>query len=157
MKTFRLTSFFILKEDSDHSEFIEVPLVDGLIINREDSSGKWLLEALVTEDTSAEVKPLLENTDVKIEVTITKRTNPPAAFLAKLKSINKFEHHISILLDAVIIRDKEDVSDIILKNLIAEGYGGEQLLDRFTEIKRERGAEYREKLAKDLKKNNGSK
>ncbi len=147
MKTFKLKSFFILSEEGNQSKLHEIPLVDGLIINREEANHRWLIEALALEDDVALVKKELDAGDLKVEVTITKRDNPPAAFVAKLRSINKLEEHVSVLLDAVMIQDKKDVSDLLLSDLIDEGYSGDDLLDKFKKIKKERGKEYREKLA----------
>ncbi|WP_070121285.1 YwpF family protein [Bacillus marinisedimentorum] len=150
MKTFKLKSFFILSEEGTQSKLHEIPLVDGLIINREEANHRWLIEALALEEDVAHVINELEAGDLKVEVTITKRDNPPAAFVARLRSITKLEEHISVLLDAVMIQDKKDVSDILLGDLIEEGYTGDDLLEKFKKIKKDRGKEYREKLANYL-------
>lgn len=40
MKTFKLFSLHIVKED----KLVDIPLEDGLIINKEDEHNTWLIE-----------------------------------------------------------------------------------------------------------------
>lgn len=45
MKTFKLVSLHVETKE----EFLEVPLEDGLIINKEDERSSWLIEAYTNQ------------------------------------------------------------------------------------------------------------
>ena len=53
MKSFKLISLQIM---TGTPQLIDVELVDGLIINKENSSSTWIVEALVEENHYNELK-----------------------------------------------------------------------------------------------------
>ncbi len=47
MKTFKLVDLNVERLDKDDQPIEQFPLLDGLIINKEDGENHWLIEALV--------------------------------------------------------------------------------------------------------------
>jgi hypothetical protein len=131
MKSFKLVSLEIV-EDNDTS--VEIPLEHGLIINKEDERSTWLLEAytdLSLYDYFEKIST--EGRDLIVEAVITKKDNDPAFFQTKLVTLNKFEHHIGVLLEGHLRRKRRDYSEILLESLIQKGLSGPALLNEFKE------------------------
>ena len=75
---------------------MEVPLEDGLIINKENERASWLLEAYTDLTLYDYFKKIHEESrEVIVQAVITKRDNDPAFFQTKISSLNKFENHMS--------------------------------------------------------------
>lgn len=49
MKTFKLISLDIIEEKNEDITQRRIKLLDGLIINREDDHGRWIIEAYVDQ------------------------------------------------------------------------------------------------------------
>jgi YwpF-like protein len=131
MKTFKLFSLEVVEEDG---QSVEVPLEDGLIINKEDERSTWLIEAytdLTLYDYFKKIEE--ENREIIVETVITKRENDPAFFQTKIVTLNKFEHQMSVLLEGHLRRNKSDYSELLLENLLQKGLQGEPLLTEFKE------------------------
>ncbi|SES31991.1 YwpF-like protein [Salipaludibacillus aurantiacus] len=144
MKTFRLCSLMILfDEDLKSNEEIkgkEIPLVEGLIINKEEAEKNWLLEAVLDPEWEEFFREYKEKEQpFMTEVTITKRTNDPATLVCDVKSVNQLENHISVHLEGVLVVKKEDLSDMLIKNLIEEGFEGKALYNEYRKRKKDRG------------------
>ncbi|WP_096188953.1 YwpF-like family protein [Evansella halocellulosilytica] len=144
MKTFKLCSLAILFDD-EHNEQSEIkgkeiPLVEGLIINKEEAKKNWLIEAVVTPEWKEYFEEYSQsNQTFMAEVTITKRTNDPATLVCQVNAIHELRDHLSIHLDGIIVAKKDDLSDMLLKNLVDEGYSGEDLYEEFKRRKKDRG------------------
>jgi len=129
MKTFKLVALSIVK-DSTRSE--EIPLVDGLIINKEDSQNRWLIETYLDKEYEKLFSSFQKTgEEIHLQVTISNKTNDPANMRAKVRSIIIMEEHISVLLDGCLIRDRTDLAEVILARLIRKGLQGEALLKEF--------------------------
>lgn len=144
MKTFKLCSLAVLFDDTknydDEMKGKTIPLVDGLIINKEEARKNWLLDAVVEEKWAKFFQPFLESgRKFMSEVTITRKTNDPATLVCKVRSINKLKKHYSVHLDGVLVMKKDDLSDMLLRKLIDEGYEGEELYAEFKRRKKDRG------------------
>lgn len=144
MKTFKLCSLAVLFDDKKNydSELKgkNIPLVDGLIINKEEARKNWLLEAVVEEEWANFFQQhLKDGQQFMAEVTITRKTNDPATLVCKVRSINKLINHFSVHLDGILVVKKDDLSDMLLRNLINEGYEGEELYAEFKRRKKDRG------------------
>ncbi len=138
MKTFKLCSLIILLDNETEPK--EIPLVDGLIINKEEVQKNWLLEVVVSEEWEENFKQLHSSQQkFMLEATITKRTNDPATFVSTVKSINKLNKNISILLDGYLVVKEDDFSDMILRSILKEGYSGEEIITEFKKRKKDRG------------------
>lgn len=132
MKTFKLVGLKIENKAED-GRFDELPLVDGLIINKEDGENSWLIEALL----SKQYRPYFEHhwqsgEDLILFATITKKDNRPAQVIANVHSITQFEEHISVLfLGRLYSRSIKQEAENILSELIAQGLSGKKLLEAF--------------------------
>jgi hypothetical protein len=135
IKTFKLVGLKIEQEVEQEKTIKEIPLLDGLIVNREDGENSWLIEALIPQDLQPIFEKLSEsNSKTKVFVTISKKTNAPAQIVAKVKTITPLERHLSILLDGRLltsrpIHDPEE----LLRSLMGQGLSGDELIKAFTE------------------------
>lgn len=50
MKTFKLVDLNVERVDKEEKSIEQFPLIDGLIINKEDGENHWLIEALVAKE-----------------------------------------------------------------------------------------------------------
>ncbi|MFJ7726090.1 YwpF-like family protein [Neobacillus sp. NPDC097160] len=130
MKSFKLYSLDVVEDDTS----VEVPLVDGLILNKEDDRSTWLLEAYTDLSLYDYFKKISEqNRDIIVEAVITKKENAPAYFQTKISSLLKFEKYISVLFEGHLRRNKSDYSELLLDSLMQKGLEGEELLKEFKE------------------------
>ncbi|MFZ7946775.1 MULTISPECIES: YwpF-like family protein [Bacillaceae] len=130
MKTFKLYSLDVVEEDAA----VEVPLVDGLILNKEDDRSTWLIEAYTDLSLYDYFKKISEqNRDIIVEAVITKKENAPAYFQTKICNLLKFENYISVLFQGHLRRNKSDYSELLLDNLMQKGLSGAELLTEFKE------------------------
>lgn len=130
MKTFKLISLDIVENDNS----VEVPLEDGLILNKEDEHSTWLIEAYTDLSKYDYFKKIYETgREIIVEAVITKKDNTPAYFQTRISSLQKFERHISVLFQGHLRRNKSDYSELLLDNLIQKGLQGEALLNEFKE------------------------
>lgn len=135
MKTFKLVNLMMGQEGVSKDEVSpkEIPLEDGLVLNREDGENSWLIEALVPKKFDSYFQKLLEaQTKEKVYVTISKKTNTPAQILARVKTIVPLDDHISVLLDGRLLTSKpiHDPEEL-LQSLIDQGLTGEALMKEF--------------------------
>lgn len=130
MKSFKLISLEVVEDDTT----VEVPLEDGLILNKEDDRSTWLLEAYTDLSLYDYFKKISDQKrDIIVEAVITKKENDPAYFQTKICSLIKFDKHISVLLEGRIRRNKSDYSELLLENLLQSGLEGPVLLTEFKE------------------------
>ncbi|TWD99400.1 YwpF-like protein [Neobacillus bataviensis] len=130
MKSFKLYSLDVV----DDGNSVEIPLVDGLILNKEDEHSTWLLEAYTDLSLYDYFKKISEeDRDIIIEAVITKKENAPAYFQTKICSLIKFEKHLSVLFQGQLRRNKSDYSELLLDSLIEKGLKGPELLKEFKE------------------------
>lgn len=128
MKTFKLFSLDVLEDDQS----VVVPLVDGLVLNKEDDQSTWLLEAYTDLELYDYFHAIFkEQREIIVEAKITKKENAPAYFQTKVCSLLKFEQHISVLLEGHLRRNKSDYSELLLDTLLQRGLEGQALLDEF--------------------------
>lgn len=130
MKSFKLVSLEIVENDTT----VKIPLEDALIINKEDDRFTWLLEAYTDLSLYDYFKKIYdENRELIVEAVITKLENDPAFFQTKIVTLNKFENHISVLLEGHLRRKRRDYSEILLESLLQKGLSGDALLTEFKE------------------------
>lgn len=128
MKTFKLYSLEVLEDDNS----VEVPLVDGLILNKEDDRSSWLIEAYTDLSLYDYFCKIAEkDQEIIVEAVITKKENDPAYFQTKICSLLKFEKQISVLLEGHLRRNKSNYSELLLDSLVQKGLAGEPLLAEF--------------------------
>ncbi|WP_010530366.1 YwpF-like family protein [Lentibacillus jeotgali] len=134
MKTFKLKSLKVI--DNEDADMLEqsIPLLDGLIINREDEENSWIIEAYVEQEQYDFFQNLhSHNEQVMIEVKITKESNDPATFITSISGINVIGDHMNVLFIGTIVDQSKEIIEEKLKLLIEQGYQGEELLHKFKE------------------------
>lgn len=130
MKSFRLISMQIADKDN----LTDIEFTEGLIINKEDDSGTWLIEVFVEE----RFIPYFENactdqSDIIVQVVITKKDNDPAAFKSKVCSVSRVNGYASILLKGNLTKIQNDYPAMLLEYLLNQGLTGDELLSEFKE------------------------
>jgi hypothetical protein len=130
MKTFKLVSLKI-SYPIEQGNNQEIELLDGLVINKEDEERQWLIEIYVEKGYEGLFTKLKEDEQgVKIEAIISREDNAPATFITTVQSISVMEDNMSILFNGVLV-GKADRSEVILTDLIGEGFHGNALLQEF--------------------------
>jgi len=134
MKTFKLVELKVERKDQEN-RIENLPLADGLIINKEDGENSWLIEALLSKQFRPYFEHHLQNNDeLKLLATITKKNNRPAHIIAKIRSITMLKDHISVLFDGRIYnnRTSKQEAEMVLRELISKGLSGQELLEAFS-------------------------
>ncbi|MFP7328206.1 YwpF-like family protein [Bacillus subtilis] len=132
MKTFKLVDLNVERVDKEEQLIEQFPLIDGLIINKEDGENHWLIEALVQKEHLSFFEQLQNSqSEAKVFVTITKKSNRPAQLTAAVKNIVKLEESIQVLLYGQMVTRKQQGTETILESLVKEGYTGTKLIEAF--------------------------
>ncbi len=132
LKTFKLVSLVVLHDDEQPGRVEEIPLMDGLIINREDGENRWIVEAFIEKP----YKDIFEkahqsNEEINLQVTISKKSNEPASLLGTVKIIKEMENSVSVLMDGKIVTNRLNMAEVVLTDLIKQGLQGDNLLSAF--------------------------
>ncbi|WP_067730090.1 YwpF-like family protein [Oceanobacillus damuensis] len=134
MKTFKLKKLEVV----DHNDEIDqksIPLLDGLIINREDDNSQWLIEAYIEKSNYDYFNRIYENKEeIMVQATITKETNEPATFITTVLGVNEIGDHMNVLFIGKIIDSRKSIVEELLTDLINQGYQGKELLKKFKEL-----------------------
>ncbi|HZH59100.1 MAG TPA: YwpF family protein [Metabacillus sp.] len=132
MKTFKLVE---LKIDEQAAEAKNIPLLDGLVINKEDGENSWLIEALISKEHLPFFKKHEEaNQDLRVFVTISKPSNAPAQISAIVKTITELDESISILLEGRLLTSRPlHQPEVLLQALLEQGLTGDDLMEAFKE------------------------
>ena len=95
MKTFKLISLHVVEDDG----LIHIKLLEGLVINQENDSRTWLLEAYVSSIYLDYFKNLSKKgSPFTLQIIISRRENDPAYFYIESLQINQLsEDKISLL------------------------------------------------------------
>jgi hypothetical protein len=128
MKTFKLISMQIADDES----LVDIDMEDGLIINKEDDKGTWLVEVFADHKYIPYFEDACKNDkEIIVQVVITKKENDPAAFSTKVCCVKKLKKHASILLTGKLTKPKSDYPEKLLQHLMENGLTGDQLLTEF--------------------------
>ncbi|GAA0446304.1 YwpF-like family protein [Lentibacillus halophilus] len=134
MKTFKLQSLKVIDNDEEDMLQQDILFMDGLIINREDEQNRWLIEIYLEPSYNDFFQKLArEETDVLLQVKITKESNEPATFITSIIGINDIGDQINVLFMGTIVDQRKEKIEKTLKELIDEGYQGPLLLQKFKE------------------------
>ncbi|AKL78091.1 YwpF-like family protein [Bacillus velezensis] len=132
MKTFKLVDLNVERLDKDDQPIEQFPLLDGLIINKEDGENHWLIEALVPAEHLSFFDMLMKSQkEAKVFVTITKKSNRPAQLTGRIKNIVELERSIQVLIYGQMVSRNHPGSESILESLVKEGYSGSRLIEAF--------------------------
>ncbi|HLQ72220.1 MAG TPA: YwpF family protein, partial [Bacillota bacterium] len=69
--------------------------------------------------------------EIMVQVKITKQSNAPATFITSIIGMNDVGDNMNVLFMGTIIDKQREIVLGILKELIDQGYHGEELLDKF--------------------------
>lgn len=135
LKTFKLSSLEIVENENNDIVQHAIPLLDGLVINKEDEQKRWVIEAFMEKSYLEGFNKLNETDDtVMLQVKISKDTNTPATFITSILSINEIGDHINVIFRGTIVDHRKDIVKEMLKKLIDQGYQGESLYKKFKEL-----------------------
>lgn len=135
MKTFKLKSLEIIENMGADIIENDIPLIDGLIINREDDENQWIIEAYTTLDHLSYFEQLKKgNYEIMIKVKITKESNDPAFFITSIIGMNEISTKMNVLFKGTIVDHRNSQVEETLKTLIDKNYQGEELFLKFKKI-----------------------
>jgi hypothetical protein len=128
VKTFKMLSLSVANEDQN----IAIPLVDGIIINQENSYRSWILEMYIEKKDSVFFQKFVGSEDIlEVKVVISYPENEPATFEVAVFSVKEIGNYVSVLLQGTLKRVRRKYAELLLTELIAEGLSGDELITRF--------------------------
>ncbi|WP_318618184.1 YwpF family protein [Sporosarcina sp. YIM B06819] len=128
MKSFKMLSVGIMNEDNVQ----DFPLIDGIIINQENSHRLWVLEMFIDQEyKSTFEKWMMDEVLLDAKVVISYPENDPAPFRVTVEAVKQIGNNISVLLKGRLKRARSQYAEQLLEELIEEGLGGNDLLRRF--------------------------
>lgn len=144
LKSFKIIALQLM----DQQQPIEIPLTDGLVINMESEDGEWIIEAYIDKRFRQSFQEKYQNQDpFEIRVVITHSGNDPAPFTVQVHSIQELDQHISVLLKGKLSKKRIEYLELLLNELIKEGYNGEALRAEFkNRMKTKKASKNDEKL-----------
>lgn len=126
MKSFKVIDMKIIQEQN----FIVPEVKDGIIINMEYGDNPWIIE-IVTAGDLASILEKLKGQQLEMMVTITRPSNTPAKFSARVMDINQMDEMISVVFKGAIIVQGPNYAEELLEFLVEEGYEGKTLINEF--------------------------
>lgn len=126
MKSFKVIDMKIIQQQN----FIVPEVKDGVIINMEYGDNPWIIEIVTDGDLEA-ILEKLKGQQLEMMVTITRPSNTPAKFSAKLMDINQMDDMISVVFKGAIIVQGPNYAEELLEFLITDGYEGKALVNEF--------------------------
>ncbi|RFU60098.1 YwpF family protein [Bacillus sp. V59.32b] len=136
MKTFKLISLQIVTKEK---AYIDIPLTDGLIINKEDEGNTWIIEAFVANEYFSNLEPFVSTgQEINVQAVITKKDNDPATFKTVVDTLRKVDGHVIILLEGHLQKTRSKYAELLLEDLIRQGADGNELITQFKEKMRSR-------------------
>ncbi|MFZ0475278.1 MAG: YwpF-like family protein, partial [Halobacillus sp.] len=119
MKTFKLISLDIIEEKNEDITQRRIKLLDGLIINREDDHGRWIIEAYVDQSYQDFFQTMCNNQEeIMVQVKITKPSNQPATFLVTPIDTNVIGDHINVIFMGSIVNRQQEQIEKTLRQLM---------------------------------------
>ena len=135
LKTFKLLSFDLLID----GEIKKFPLVDGIIINQENSHQTWVLELYTSADYRDFFNDhILSGALLDARVIISLPDNEPAPFSVVVHSLTPIDGKISVLLKGRLKAQRKKYAELLLSQLLEKGLRNDELLESFEQGMRER-------------------
>lgn len=142
MKTFKMISISVFDED----KFQDFPLIDGIIINQENSHRVWILEMFIEGKYKDFFESKISDEElIETKVVISYPENEPAAFKVSVNKVKQIGDHVSVLMKGRLKRARSQYAEQLLEQLIHDGLEGQALLEQFESDMRKRP-----RLKKDL-------
>lgn len=133
MKTFKLKGLQIVADEKKEIAPQKIPLLDGLIINREDEIG-WLIEAFIDSSNKTYFRELEATEELMIKVKITREDNDPAFFITKVIGINDIsDERMNVIFQGDLVDHRKSRIEELLEEILEQGYQGASLLKKFKE------------------------
>ena len=120
-------------------ELKRFPLIDGIIINQENSHKMWILELYISEiyrDFFNELIVSGELLDARAIISLP--DNEPAPFAVVAHSITEVNGNISVLLKGRLKAQRKKYAELLLSQLLDKGLRNDELLEHFEKGMRER-------------------
>lgn len=116
----------------DRNEKKTIPIIDGLVINQENSFKTWILELFLLNDKKELFENLLASGEVfEADVVISFPDNDPAKFTLVVDVIKEIDDHISVLMKGKVVNPKRIAkADILLNELAELGLSEEEILEK---------------------------
>ncbi|HWL25362.1 MAG TPA: YwpF family protein [Ureibacillus sp.] len=135
MKTFKMLSFHLIKEDGKQ----QVPLIDGIVINQENSHKSWILELFISKEHIATFQQLHTSGEIfDAHVVISFPDNEPAPFSVVVSEFREIQGHYSVLLKGAVKQLRKKYAEQLIRLLLEEDLSKEELLKRFEQGMKER-------------------
>ena len=135
MKTFKMLSFDLMKDDG----VLNIPIIDGIVINQENSRKSWILELFVSKEHKSIFEQLKNSDEVfEVHVIISFPDNEPAPFKVLVSGIEEIGEKITVLLKGTIKARRNKYAEALLSSLLSEELSSEELMQRFKKGMRER-------------------
>lgn len=133
MKTFKLKGLQIVADEKKEIAPKTIPLIDGLVINREDDIG-WLIEAFIDTSYKTYFSKIEDTEELMIKVKITREDNDPAFFITEVIAINEIsEERINVIFQGKLVDHRKSRIEELLEEILEQGYQGASLLKKFKE------------------------
>ncbi|MDW0108663.1 YwpF family protein [Sporosarcina aquimarina] len=128
MKTFKMISFSLL--NGDQTDYL--PMLDGIIINQENSHRLWILEMFLEAEHKERFEKLqADEALIEAKVVISYPENEPAAFVLAIDTVHQIGDRVSVLLKGRLKRQRSEYAEQLLSELMDKGFEGDALLERF--------------------------
>lgn len=135
LKSFKMLSVGIVTDEG----LRDFPLIDGIIINQENSHRMWILEMFIDKNYQEDFDKWMTNQELlEVKVVISYPENEPAAFRVSVEAVKQIGDNISVLLKGRLKRARAQYAEQLLEELLGEGLGGDELLKRFESDMRSR-------------------
>ena len=129
-----------------NNQILPIPLVDGIMINQENSHRSWILEMYIDKNDSTFFEQFEKSKEViDVKVVISYPDNETATFQVAVYSIKKIGDYVSVLLKGTLKVVRRKYAEQLLSELITDGLSGDELVSRF-----ESDMRTRPQLKKDL-------
>lgn len=143
MKTFKMISISVY----DEGKFHDFPLIDGIIINQENSHRMWILEMFIEGKYKSFFESKISDEElIEAKAVISYPENEPAGFNVAVDKVKEIGDHVSVLMKGRLKRARSEYAEQLLEQLIHDGLEGQALLEQF-----ETDMRNRPRLKKDLK------
>ncbi|RKJ17563.1 hypothetical protein D7X33_46510, partial [Butyricicoccus sp. 1XD8-22] len=115
MKTFKMLSFDLIKDDEE----LNFPLIDGIVINQENSYKSWILEIFISKEHIASFQELQTSGEVfDANVVISFPENEPAPFSVVVSEIKEIGEKVSVLMKGKVKQVRIKYAEQLLKKLL---------------------------------------
>jgi hypothetical protein len=122
-----------------NGEIKRFPLIDGIIINQENSHQMWILELFISEEYRDFFNALIISGEVlDARAIISLPENEPAPFSVVVHTITEVNGNISVLLKGRLKAQRKKYAELLLSQLLEKGLRNDELLEAFEQGMRER-------------------